>query len=96
MLSALALIAGCADLTTSPSDGAPAVVAALVDGSGWRAEPGQAAGWFSAITGSSGLTIFALRCASCASPPPTPAAPGVLDTLETLQLVITRFTGPRV
>ncbi len=96
MLSTLALIAGCADQTTSPSDGAPAVVAATVDGRGWQAEPGQAAGWFGAITGSSGLTIFAVGCVSCASRPPTQAVPGAFDTLETLQLVITRFTGPGV
>ena len=90
----LAVVVGCADRTTAPSDGAPARVAATIDGNGWRADPGAAAGRFNAITGSSGLTVFALRCGSCPSLLQSQQAPPGSDTVETLVFQIDPFTGP--
>ena len=90
----LAVVVGCADRTTAPSDGGPAVVAATIDGKGWRADPGAAAGRFNAITGSSGFTVFALRCGSCPSLLQSQEAPPGSDTVETLVFQIDPFTGP--
>jgi len=88
-LPALALLGGCADRTTAPSDGV-AAVSATIDGSAWRADPGASSGSFGAGPGSSALAILGSRCIPCRPLLGTPAP----DTLEGLQLVITRFTGP--